>query len=390
MLASRSLSPEAVRPLRFLPLAVAAAWLGAGCAQEEPGRTPPVTAAPTNSQEPTASTSPARVRIPEGSFESGTEPGQHGRIPELEPKTKRVALGPFEIDTEPFPGPTGGPLTGVSRAGALDACRQKGGRLCTELEWERACKGPSSNAFAGKADGAAECAGATQGCASGFGVRGLGSLREWTASDGDASASRAVVRGASPSEPLEWRRCAHRSLLDADTKSDIGFRCCYGPPNAARVEMPRAGATFTQLDLPLARLGELLAADSRSRELAQELAYFEPEAARAVLDRGPGDTKGFLLTTAPLLWNPVAGAEFLVVAARSGKTTAFVAAFHVLREGEYRLASSFIMRGEPGPIALAYNGYIRPRLHFSSCWGCPGETGKILYREPDQAVILQP
>ena len=42
------------------------------------------------------------------------------------------------------------------------------------------------------------------------------------------------------------------------------------------------------------------------------------------------------------------------------------------------------------PVALAYNGYIRPRLHFSTCWGCPGETGKILYRDPDAAVVLQP
>jgi hypothetical protein len=179
-------------------------------------------------------------------------------------------------------------------------------------------------------------------------------------------------------------------VADAETRGDIGFRCCHGPPNAARVETPRTGATFTQVELPLARLAELLAADSNTRGLARELAYFEPDAARAVLDKGPGDTQGFLLTTSPLLWNPVAGSDFLVLAARSGHTTSFVVAFHVLREDDYRLASSFVMLGEPGPVALAYNGYIRPRLHFSSCWGCPGETGKILYREPDQAVILQP
>jgi hypothetical protein len=78
------------------------------------------------------------------------------------------------------------------------------------------------------------------------------------------------------------------------------------------------------------------------------------------------------------------------VSARSGSSTSFVVVFHALGGGDYRLGSSFVMEGEPGPIALAYNGYIRPRLHFSSCWGCPGETGKILYREPDSAIVLQP
>jgi hypothetical protein len=29
-------------------------------------------------------------------------------------------------------------------------------------------------------------------------------------------------------------------------------------------------------------------------------------------------------------------------------------------------------------------------LHFSTCWGCPGETGKILFRKPERPVILQP
>ncbi|MCC6898276.1 MAG: hypothetical protein IT377_04840 [Polyangiaceae bacterium] len=48
------------------------------------------------------------------------------------------------------------------------------------------------------------------------------------------------------------------------------------------------------------------------------------------------------------------------------------------------------MKNEPGPVAFAYSGYIRPRLHFSTCWGCPGETGKLLHREPDAVVIVQP
>ena len=69
---------------------------------------------------------------------------------------------------------------------------------------------------------------------------------------------------------------------------------------------------------------------------------------------------------------------------------AFVAAFHVLPNGKYRLASTFVLENEPGPVALAYSPDIKPRVHFSTCWGCPGETGKILYKEPDSVSITQP
>jgi hypothetical protein len=73
-----------------------------------------------------------------------------------------------------------------------------------------------------------------------------------------------------------------------------------------------------------------------------------------------------------------------------------VVAYYVIKKDTYQLAASFIMDDEPGPIAFAYDNYIRPRFHFSSCWGCPegaetsSETGKILFREPEQVVILQP
>ena len=139
------------------------------------------------------------------------------------------------------------------------------------------------------------------------------------------------------------------------------------------------------------RLQQLLASHDRTAAYAKDVKLFrEPDAANTVVARGPGDRKGFLFTVSPLLWNPVAGAEYLLVAGRSGDDMSFVVAYHVLGDDQYLLASSFIMRDEPGPIAFAYSGYIRPRLHFSSCWGCPGETGKLLFRNPDAVVILQP
>ncbi len=88
--------------------------------------------------------------------------------------------------------------------------------------------------------------------------------------------------------------------------------------------------------------------------------------------------------------NPAAGVDLLIVTVRSGAATSFVVAFDVLGDGSRRLASSFIMLDEPGPVVLAYQPSQRARLEFSTCWGCLGETGRILYRHPDHTLITQP
>jgi hypothetical protein len=332
-----------------------------------------------------------RVQVPEGSFSSGTEPGRFERDPELEPRLTRSALGRFEVETELYPGSGQAPLLGVGRERASELCGERGGRLCTELEWERACKGPESHPFASGTQLDAACA-TYPGCGSGFGVWGLGSTREWTASDVPGRGeTHAALRGAAAAAPSEQRRCAHREAVLLNPAADVGFRCCYGAPNGARVVLPRLGTTFDKVELPLPALTSLLAADPVTAELARGVTYFEdPAASQAVLAKGKGDRQGFHLTTSPLAWNPAPGVELLVVTARSGDATSFVVVFDVLGDGSRRLSSSFIMQDERGPIALAYNGYIRPRVHFSTCWGCPGETGKILYRDPDRSVILQP
>lgn len=335
--------------------------------------------------------SSARAAVPEGSFSSGTEPGRFARDPELEPRLTRTALGRFEIDTELYPGAGAPPLLGVTRDRASELCGDRGGRLCSELEWERACKGPASVPFASGAELDPSCA-ASPGCGSGFGVWGLGSRREWTASDVPGrTETHAAVRGAPEAAAAELRRCARRDAEPPSSGTDIGFRCCYGAPNGARVVLPRLGTTFQKVDVPLGDLSRWLAADPATAELARGLAYFEdPAASQAVLARGKGDRQGFHLTTSPLAWNPAPGVELLVVAARSGDATSFVVVFDALGDGSRRVSSSFVMQNERGPVALAYNGYIRPRVHFSTCWGCSGETGKILYRDPDRSAILQP
>ncbi|MBX3127806.1 MAG: hypothetical protein KF718_13870 [Polyangiaceae bacterium] len=336
-----------------------------------------------------------RVDIPAGAFRAGSLPGQPGRDPEREPVELEVELGQFQIDRLPFPGdPSAPPKTGVTREQASRLCAERGARLCTELEWERACRGPGNDTYLTGTEWEPRCAEKPSACASGFDVLGMGAgLREWTASDliPESGPRRASIRGAKEAtSPTEYR-CAARRGVDPETaQDDIGFRCCGGAPNAAVVKEPRLGQTFQRAKLSAAQLEQLLGRFEQTRAIAKDIKYFrEPEAAATVVARGPGDKKGFLFTVAPLTWNPVAGSEYLIVSARSGENTSFVVVFHVAGDDHW-LAASFIMRGEPGPVALAYSGYIRPRLHFSSCWGCPGETGKILHRHPDSVVIVQP
>jgi hypothetical protein len=302
------------------------------------------------------------------------------------------------MDRMPFPNdPNTPPLTGVSRIEAAARCAERGARLCTELEWERACKGPRNEPYSTGARFEARCAQSISSCASEFDVLGLGTtLREWTASDvisPNGSASRgAVVRGAAASSAAVEHRCAKREVIkETERAQDVGFRCCHGAPNAAKVDEPALRAVFSRPALEPSKLLPILERDARTKALAKDWIFFrEPDAAETVVSRGSGDRQGLRFTVAPLLWSPVAGTQFLLVTGRSGKDTSAVLAYHVIREGDYRLAASFIMKTEPGPVAFAYHESIRPRLFFSTCWKCPGETGRLLYREPDTIAIVQP
>ena len=335
-----------------------------------------------------------RIEVPGGSFLVGSRPGDAGRNPELEPRLTSIELGPFQIDRLPYPNDgKSPPRTGVTRDEAKLACAERGERLCTELEWERACKGPKSAEYAVGKAWEARCASEPLGCASGFDVLGMGgNVREWVASEVPGrDGARALIRGASASAPAPDHRCATRRVLEAEGKADdLGFRCCKGPPNAAIVPEPKLGDVFSKAKLTTERLEQVFKNNPSTASFGSLKYYREPDAANTVVSRGPGDKKGFSFTVAPLLWRPAAGAEFLIASGKSGDNDAFVAVLHVVGDDEYAVAASFFMKNEPGPVALAYSDSIRPRLHWSTCWGCPGETGKILFRPPESVVIFQP
>jgi len=340
----------------------------------------------------------SRVEIPAGKLTAGSTPGDRGRDPTLEPALLSVDLGAFSIDRSAYPNDPAKPaLTGATRSRAGELCQQAGGRLCTELEWERACKGPEDTAFAGGAAWDPACA-RPEKCATGFGVLGMGAaVREWTASDvapiENVQIKGAAVRGAR-AEAAPWdHRCAHRAAVDpAASGDDLGFRCCYGAPNAASLPSPQWQQTFRKAELTPAQAVEMFASVPELKDLGREINYFkEPDDVNLALSRGDAGAStvpNTSFTTSPLLWSPVPGEEILVVAGRAQKN-AFIVAFYRLPGDRYRIGSSFILRDEKAPIVLGYNNYVRKRLSWALCWDCRGESGLVSFREDNRVVITQ-
>jgi hypothetical protein len=334
-----------------------------------------------------------QLHIPPSTFEAGTVPGEFARDPALEPRLTQVTLGAFRIDRLPYPNdPALPPVLGLSQGAAAERCAAENKRLCTELEWELACKGSASLPFSTGKIWNDACAAPQAQCDSPFKVLGLGRTLEWTASTaGAGDDAKVIARGAGAAATAADRRCAHRNALSpTDHPSDIAFRCCGGAPNAAKVTAATLGTAFRTQQLPIATLAALLAGDPHTAVLSEPAYFKEPDAARTVLARGNGDTQGFSFTVTPLRWNPDLGTEFVIATGHAKGDLSFVVALLVIADDQYRVVSSMILRDEPGPVALAYSNDIRPRLHFSGCWGCPGENGKILYRKPDAVVITQP
>ncbi|RYE86084.1 MAG: hypothetical protein EOO75_16175, partial [Myxococcales bacterium] len=194
------------------------------------------------------------VWVPPGVLLAGTPERQYPRLTDAEMAGAQVVMRGFFIDELPYPNEPGAiPRTGLSQPEAQELCEQQGKRLCTELEWERACKGPDNRPYPyGVTYREADCGtgavrprvppvGMLPNCKSAFGVRDLvGSVAQWTASpwgrgtDGNLVAVRGV-----PGEPGEvLGRCAHGAARSpADKNPLVGTRCCAGERNLAEVSL---------------------------------------------------------------------------------------------------------------------------------------------------------
>lgn len=265
---------------------VLAALAATGCAQRaEPtdgDAGPPPWA--TSSAVPTPRA--GMVWIPPGELIAGTPPGKEPRVADAEMTGERVTLGGFWIDDFIHPNEAGAlPVTGVSRQEAIALCEGAKKRLCSELELERACKGPENAIHPwGETYRASPCGTGTKragalpngyfaGCTSGYGVHDpIGNVWSWTSSDWGRGTEPGwvAVRGGGGSPGELVGRCAHAERVRPDARRpDLGVRCCDGPANEARVvlEVDRGQPlVLHQEDGEAERFLETLVADGAPEE----------------------------------------------------------------------------------------------------------------------------
>ncbi len=333
------------------------------------------------------------VRIAAGSFPVGSLPGDPGRDPAIEADLVPQELPGFDIDALPYPNdPARGPQTGLSRAQAEAACAARGRRICSELEWERACKSPAGDRFPGGDAWVAGCGQDHFGrCATSEGVFGLGArFAEWTRDNTDIGG---VIRGAGAGAAAAMHRCAARRTAVASQEGlEVAFRCCGGTAPAASYPRETSRRPFREDPMTAAQVAEIIRAvpELERLNLRDGLALFNPGAITEVMNHGSTTVEAHPEATfavTPVRWSPTFGEELVVLAARS-RVGSWVAALWVLPEGRWRHASSFLLRGDLVPIALAYTAARREVL-WSSCWNCPGEHGSVTYTDENRVVIVQ-
>ena len=197
---------------------------------------------------------PGMVYVPGGTFVHGRLQSERPDVAgTTEPLLEIVQVPPFYVDRLEFPNAPGSkPAVRVSWERAADACVEVGKRLCTDIEWEKACKGPANLIYSyGDTFDAAKCGadvveayvlGGRPECVSGYGAYDMsGGVREWTASALEGKTNRHMVKGGMRGNPQRGYRCA--SSLDEGTAysdSILGFRCCL---DGASTPAPAPGST---------------------------------------------------------------------------------------------------------------------------------------------------
>lgn len=321
------------------------------------------------------------VQIASQPLRLGSPPGTFGRDASAEADQHEVTLPAFEMDRYLYPGEGQTPRTNVSRAEAAQLCEAEDKRLCTEMEWELACGGPTDTEYAGGES--------FLGTASAFGLEQMGTMGEWTSSPAtrglaEGTLDAAVFRGAAPDtetpeETMPLRRCASRRGTSAATRSrHIGFRCCRGESISLEYPSEPTRSRFRSRQIVEGDLRSMLGGVPEVARFADEFVLNRTEdATRAVGD--PADLRGWELVDGALVWAPVAGEEIWVFSGRSGAHGLLVA-LHVSADGSFRHAASAILDSEPTPIALAFTPPERDWIQWSSDWGHTGEGGVITYR----------
>lgn len=199
---------------------------------------------------PVATPAPSRglclsdmVHVSGGNFIFGSDPNDALRS-FLESEPIQVRIHDFCVDRYEYPNIASAyPLTEVSWHQADQICRNEGKRLCTELEWEKACKGNENSRYpygmaynqnlcntesASGQDNKLSRSGAMPTCVSDYGIFDMsGNAGEWTASLLEPGKEDRIERGGSADRPGWAGRCSQRDNSHPSSRSPyVGFRCC--------------------------------------------------------------------------------------------------------------------------------------------------------------------
>jgi formylglycine-generating enzyme required for sulfatase activity len=360
-----------------------------------PGRTP---LAPPDLPAPAAG---EMVSIPATLFLRGSWPGGKGRDAAREVDLAPTKVNAFEIDRLPFPGdPAQDASTNVTRQEAERRCADAGKRLCTEIEWELACKGAQSQDYPYGDDYDEGRYGDAGSLVSSWGVLGMTGLYEWTAGDwkdpkGTATPNIAPVRGAPPGEgDAASRRCATRTGVDPARGSPrVGFRCCRGQgfPLAYEVEPVRRAVRAAPLlnDAMLARL--VRSVPELRRVWAAPRIQSDNVQTQALLrsSRTESSGIGFAITIQPVFWIPAQGEELMCVVGRS-ENNVFAAALYTTGIPDlYVHAASMVLTAVEEGEGIALFGGLRDRklLGWGECDDCR-EGGSFEYHEEDRTITV--
>ncbi len=204
--------------------------------------------APSATTAPDAGSGPM-VAVHAGALKAGHACGSVPRVTDEELVFPNVPMTEFGIDVYPYPNdPSQAARTGVTQSEASTLCQARGKRLCSELEWEKGCKGADNKTFEyGNQYNKDACKvlasfmpNARAKCVSDFGVKDThGLVFEWTSSDwGRGKSGLTTVRGSSGPGNVVRERCASgMGRAPGESTKDIGFRCCSGPENPAIVDL---------------------------------------------------------------------------------------------------------------------------------------------------------
>ena len=194
--------------------------------------------------------------VPAGTFVMGRlEHEDEFMASASEPFRKITHTDGFFIDRYEFPNrKSEAPVAKANWGSAEQACVQVGKRLCSALEWEKACKGPPNYIYGYNSDiwdpqfcgddvDDVYTLGSRPDCVSGYGVFDMsGGKREWVADSKPNKESRRLVKGGLRGNAERGTRCAF--TVDEDqyyADATLGFRCCLDLDAPADAAEPAAG-----------------------------------------------------------------------------------------------------------------------------------------------------